>query len=94
MTYRTRGFTLIELLVDNEDGPWRHIVRSADDPGIYRCDVWTPGHLPDSDRQDVTRGRCVARQRHKNGCNGLFLDWHVAWMADDEITADMWRFEE
>jgi len=79
-------------LVDNEDGPWRHIIRTATDPGIKRCDVWHPGHLATSDSHDVTRGRRIARQRHRNGCNGLYLDWHVDWLAADEITADNWRF--
>ena len=80
-------------LVDNEDASWRHIIRSATDPGINRCDVWTPGHLPMSDSQDITRGRRVARARHKNGCNVLYLDWHGDWMAAEEMTLDMWRFE-
>ncbi len=81
-------------LTDNEDGPWRSIIRSANDPGIYRCDVWNPGHLPTSESQDITYGRRVARARHKNGCNGLYLDWHVEWMAAEAMTADMWRFEK
>ena len=81
-------------LVDNEDGSWRHIIRSATDPGINRCDVWTPGHLPMSNSQDITRGRRVARARHKNGCNVLYLDWHGDWMAAEEMTTDMWDYNE
>jgi prepilin-type N-terminal cleavage/methylation domain-containing protein/prepilin-type processing-associated H-X9-DG protein len=82
-------------LVDNEDGSWRGIVRSATDPDVvYRCDVWNPGHLPTSDSQDVTLGRRIARARHKNGCNCLYLDWHVEWMAAETMTANQWRFEK
>jgi prepilin-type N-terminal cleavage/methylation domain-containing protein/prepilin-type processing-associated H-X9-DG protein len=81
-------------LVDNENGAWREIIRKANDPGIDRCDVWNPGHLPTSDSQDVTNGRRIARERHKNGCNGLYLDWHVEWLAADTITADLWRFQK
>ena len=81
-------------LVDNENGSWRHIIRSATDQGINRCDVWNPGHLPMSDSEDVTRGRRVARARHKQGCNSLYLDWHVEWMAAEEMTTDMWRFQK
>jgi len=82
-------------LVDNEDGRWRHIVTKATDAGNRRCDVWTPGHLPTSDSQDVTRGRRVARKRHKNGgCNVLFVDWHVEWLAPEEVTVDLWRFRK
>jgi prepilin-type processing-associated H-X9-DG protein len=81
-------------LTDNEDGPWRHIIRKADDPGNNRCDVWNPGHMPTSNSQDITRGRRVARARHRKGSNCLFLDWHVEWIATDDMTIDMWRFEK
>jgi prepilin-type N-terminal cleavage/methylation domain-containing protein/prepilin-type processing-associated H-X9-DG protein len=80
-------------LVDNENAPWRAIIRSATDQDIYRCDVWNAGHLPMSDSQDVTTGRRVARARHKDGSNNLYLDWHVDWMAAKNMTADMWRFK-
>ena len=81
-------------LVDNEDGPWRHIIRKANDDGNNRCDVWTPGHLPTSDSQDVTNGRRIARARHRKGSNCLFLDWHVEYIAAEDMTLDMWRFEK
>ena len=87
-----RAFTI--YLADNENGSWRHIIRKADDEGNNRCDVWTPGHLPSSDSQDVTRGRRVARARHRKGANCLFLDWHVDWVAAEDMTIDMWRFEK
>jgi prepilin-type N-terminal cleavage/methylation domain-containing protein/prepilin-type processing-associated H-X9-DG protein len=87
-----RAYTI--YLVDNEDGPWRHIIRKADDQGNNRCDIWNPGHMPSSDSEDVTRGRRVARARHRNGCNSLFLDWHVDWVAAEDMTIDMWRFEK
>ena len=80
-------------LVDNENGSWRDIIRTAADPGIDRCDVWNPGHMPMSDSQDITYGRHMARARHKNGCNCLYLDWHVDWMAAKDMTIDMWRFK-
>ena len=87
-----RAYTI--YLVDNEDGPWRHIIRKANDPGNNRCDIWNPGHMPSSDSKDVTRGRRVARTRHRKGCNSLFLDWHVEWVAAEDMTIDMWRFEK
>ena len=82
------------FLADNEDGTWRYIIRKADDPGHNRCDVWTPGHLPTSDSQDVTNGRRIARARHRKGSNCLFLDWHVEYTAAEDMTIDMWRFEK
>ena len=81
-------------LADNEDGPWRTILRKASDRDVTRCDVFRPSHLPSSDSQDIGGGRRVARARHKNGCNCLFLDWHVGWMAAEEMTAEMWSFEK
>lgn len=81
-------------LVDNEDGSWRSIITKADDPGNDRCDIWTWGHLPSSEERDEVRGRRVARTRHRNGTNCLFLDWHVEWVDSEEITIDMWRFEK
>jgi prepilin-type processing-associated H-X9-DG protein len=47
-----------------------------------------------SDSQDITTGRRIARARHRNGCNGLYLDWHVEWMAAEEMNANQWRFEK
>jgi prepilin-type N-terminal cleavage/methylation domain-containing protein/prepilin-type processing-associated H-X9-DG protein len=87
-----RAYTI--YLADNEDGPWRYIIRKEGDAGDTRCDVWHPGHLPSSDSQDPSKGRRVARARHRNGCHALFLDWHVEWMAANDMTIDMWRFEK
>ncbi len=79
-------------LADNEDGPWRTIIKMATDRDLTRCDVWTETHLPDSDDQDITNGRRVARVRHRDGCNVLFLDWHVDWVAAEDMTVNLWRF--
>jgi len=87
-----RAFTV--FLADNEDGSWRHIIRKADDPGHNRCDVWNPGHMPTSDSHDVTRGRRISQARHRKGSNCLFLDWHVEYIAAEDMTIDMWRFEK
>jgi len=81
-------------LADNEDGPWRTIIKMATDRDLTRCDVWTETHLPNSESHDITRGRRVARTRHRFGCNCLFLDWHVEYMAAENITINMWRFEK
>lgn len=81
-------------LADNEDGTWRPIVRNATDRGTTRCDVFHPDHLPVSNREETVRGRRVARARHKNGCNCLFLDWHVGWMAAEEMNEEMWHWAD
>ncbi len=89
-----RGPAATIYLADNEDGSWRPIVRSATDRGTTRCDVFDPAHLPMSNSEEVVRGRRVAQARHKNGCNCLFLDWHVGWMAAEEMTEDMWDWAD
>ena len=85
---------LTSYLADNEDGPWRYIIRKADDQGENRCDVWAKSHLPDSDNKDITMGRRVARARHREGCNMLYLDWHVEYMEAENVNIDMWRFQK
>jgi prepilin-type processing-associated H-X9-DG protein len=83
-------------LADNEDGQWRDIIRKAGDKGGNKCDVWGPAHLPNSNTQNLSNAdeRRVARQRHRNGCNTLFLDWHTDWIAAEDMTIDLWRFEK
>jgi prepilin-type processing-associated H-X9-DG protein len=83
------GYTI--YLADNEHGAWREIVRSVGDTN-NQCDVWNPGHLPYSDAEEGTYGRRVARSRHRKGSNCLYLDWHVGYVATEEMTVDMWRF--
>ena len=84
----------IIYLADNEDGPWRTIIRKATDRDLTRCDVFQPEHLPSSDIKTIGGGRRVARARHRNGCNVLFLDWHADWMAAEDMTVEMWKFKK
>jgi prepilin-type processing-associated H-X9-DG protein len=86
---RRRAYAI--YLADNEYGRWRHIIKRASDDGMRRCDVWHEYHLPNSDIEHVTYGRRVARNRHRNGSNCLYLDWHVDWVAAEDMTMDMWR---
>ena len=81
-------------LADNEDGPWRTIITNANERDLTRCDVWTETHLPDSESHDITEGRRVARERHRSGCNVLYLDWHAEYMKAEEMTVEMWLFKK
>lgn len=81
-------------LADNEDGPWRRIITSAIDPGLGSNDVFRPGHLPMSEDTSQSRGRRVARQRHKSGCNVLYLDWHVGYVDAEDVTKEQWILEK
>jgi len=77
------------FLADNEDGSWRAIIREQTGLGGSRgeFDVWNPRHLPtgpDSERR-------VAHARHRDGCNGAFLDGHSDWVQAAKMTEGMWR---
>ena len=76
-------------LADNEDGPWRAIITSATDPGLGANDVFRPIHLSMSEI-----GRRVARERHKRGCNLLYLDWHVGYIDAEDVTQEQWIMEK
>jgi len=78
-------------LADNEAGDWRPIIEDKDSRDIMRCDIFDSGHLPTSNSTDITRGRRIARQRHREGCNVLFLDWHSEYIKAEDMTIDLWR---
>ena len=85
MKNRQKASTI--YLADNEDGNWRAIIKKSSDPGVRRCDVFRLSHMPNSTvTSGLGEGRRVAGTRHRNqnGCNFLFLDWHVTWMSPDE----------
>ena len=78
-------------LADNEAGDWRPIIERRSDPDIARCDVFSAGHLPTSDSHNITYGRRIARGRHRNGCNVVFVDWHSEWVRAEDMTESMWH---
>ena len=78
-------------LADNEDGHWRTIIEDEDDPDLARQDVFHKNHLPDSESEDITYGRRVARDRHRDGCNILYLDWRAEYIAAEDMTEEMWH---
>ena len=90
LTVFRRPVTTI-YLTDNEAGFWRPIIQDEHSPEINRCDVFHPGHLPTSMSTDIYAGRRIARERHRDGCNALFLDWHSEWIKAEDMTIDMWR---
>lgn len=77
-------------LADNEDGEWRPIIERKDSPEIARCDVFDSGHLPTSASKDITRGRRIAQDRHRDGCNVLYMDWHSGYVAAKDMTKEQW----
>lgn len=80
-------------LADNEHGSWRPIIEDKNSPEISRCDVFKAGHLPTSDSEHILNGRRIARDRHRQGCNVLFMDGHIEWMPAEKMTENMWITE-
>jgi prepilin-type N-terminal cleavage/methylation domain-containing protein/prepilin-type processing-associated H-X9-DG protein len=78
-------------LADNEAGTWRPIIESSTSREIIRCDIFMPSHLPLSENHDINDGQRIARERHRKGCNVLYLDWHSGYVAAEDMTVDMWR---
>ncbi|MCF7955901.1 MAG: hypothetical protein K9M75_08880 [Phycisphaerae bacterium] len=79
-------------LTDNESGQWRPIIEDESSPDISRCDIFMPSHLPDSgDETGHTSGRRISKDRHNDGCNVLFLDWHAESMKAEDITIRNFR---
>jgi prepilin-type N-terminal cleavage/methylation domain-containing protein/prepilin-type processing-associated H-X9-DG protein len=78
-------------MAENEEGFWRPVIQEENDPDIMRLDVWNPGHLPASAGTDITQGRRVAKNRHREGGNYLFLDWHVEYIPTKNMSIRYWR---
>jgi len=87
--FRRPAYTI--YMADNEDGFWRPIIENENSLEIIRCDIFIRTHLPLSDSTHINDGRRIARQRHKEGCNVLFLDWHSEYVKAEDMTIDMWR---
>jgi prepilin-type N-terminal cleavage/methylation domain-containing protein/prepilin-type processing-associated H-X9-DG protein len=69
-------------IADNEDAPWRKIVRKMGDRGTGEADIQLVSHLPYSDEyESALAGRRVARRRHGKGYNALFFDWHTGHIS-------------
>ncbi len=68
-------------LADFEDCTPENIVARETDPGLGRTDVFLPSHLSASEVPYANwAGRRLARTRHRQGYNALFLDWHVGYI--------------
>jgi len=86
-------------LADNEDDfpNWstRPIITREGDPGHSTADVFQVAHLGSSTNKSQRR---VAQNRHKQGYNALFMDWHVNYVKidpDDDVIRrreiELWR---
>jgi len=79
-------------LADNEAGTWRPVLENISNPDRGRFDFFKNDHLPMSTNEsDVTNGRRIARDRHADGCNLLFFDWHAEHMKAEDITTRIFR---
>ena len=78
-------------MTDNEDGDWRPIIQTKNSDDLMRCDVFDSRHLPGSDSEELIYGRRIARKRHGQGANVLFVDWHAEQIPTIKHTIDLWR---
>lgn len=82
-------------LADNEAGEWRPVITlltGALPIDSVRFDVSNPEHLPTSTNETAQdKGRRIARDRHNQGCNMLFLDWHAEYVPAMDVTLKMFR---
>jgi prepilin-type N-terminal cleavage/methylation domain-containing protein/prepilin-type processing-associated H-X9-DG protein len=84
-------------MADNEEGPWRPVIETESDPEIQRMDVWSVNHLPTSTNTtptDLGNTRRVAKNRHRKGCNYLYIDWHAGYVETPKTPTEalwMWR---
>jgi prepilin-type processing-associated H-X9-DG protein len=88
-------------IADNEDGPWRPLILdmyNATDNEMLCVDVWNTFHLPTNnmpeEQMNLGSGNRVAKNRHREGSNYLYLDWHVEYRETpetEEEAAAMWR---
>lgn len=79
-------------LTDNEVGPWRPVIEDENSSDIVRLDIFRPSHLPASTNEtDAGHGRRIPRDRHRKGCNALFLDWHAEYVPAEKMLINLWR---
>lgn len=94
-TTRFRNPSSKLYITDNEAGSWRPVIETlqVSEPEITRRnDIYFSGHLPASTEEiNHTDGRRIARDRHADGCNVLFLDWHAEQVKAEDITVKMFR---
>jgi prepilin-type N-terminal cleavage/methylation domain-containing protein/prepilin-type processing-associated H-X9-DG protein len=91
-TTKFRMSSSTAYLADNEAGEWRPVLEDISNPDRGRFDFFQSSHLPTSDVESGPgEGRRIARDRHGDGCNLLFLDWHAEQVKAEDITAKTFR---
>ena len=78
-------------LVDNESGPWRPIITNANQEELYICDVRGWSDLPYDEDGNLNSTRRVALERHREGHNALWFDWHVSYVEAIDQNIELWR---
>ena len=81
-----------EYWLDESQGRHRAVIEHWDTKDLDQCDIWSELHLPTYDYGNVNIYRRVALNRHREGTNNLFGDWHVEYVDTIENTPEMWYF--
>ncbi|MFC1766387.1 prepilin-type N-terminal cleavage/methylation domain-containing protein [Planctomycetota bacterium] len=81
-----------EYWLDESKGLHRAVIEQWDTKDLDQCDIWADYLLPSYDYGKVNIRRRVAKDRHRQGANALFADWHVEYVAAQENTPELWYF--
>jgi prepilin-type N-terminal cleavage/methylation domain-containing protein/prepilin-type processing-associated H-X9-DG protein len=77
---------------DNEDGSWRPIVTGIRDAVTDLNDVWAPDQTPYDERTGrLNAQRRVAKNRHNQGSQWVFLDGHADLLRSEEVVINLFR---
>lgn len=80
-------------IADNEAGSWRPVIETlqvTEATITRRNDIYYGSHLPLSDNEtSQTDGRRIARARHGDGCNILFVDGHAEQVKAEDVKIRM-----
>ena len=77
---------------DNEDGSWRPIVTGFRDAVDNLNDVWAPTQTPYDERNGrLNKERRVAKNRHGQGSQWVFLDGHADLLRSEEVVVNLFR---
>ena len=73
-------------------GMHRAVIEHWETKNLDQCDIWSELHLPTYDYGNVNMYRRVALNRHRQGTNNLFADWHVEYVDTQKNTPELWYF--
>lgn len=80
-----------EYWLDESSGLHRAVIEQWDTKDLDQCDIWDELLLPYYDGK-ANINRRVSLDRHRQGANALFADWHVEYVDAQNNTPELWYF--